>query len=542
MIKEITGADYDPQEEIERVEWTQTLPKQEVVEGSVALVDKTGENIVRAGGEYAIRFQVKNLSGGAVKNCKVDVTPTMPFTGIEAKNPQPVNFAGKEVKTIEVPIVADLSTEDGQVEISVRVHEPNGHSSKPFYTKIMTRAYEAPLIRITDYSVTAKNGTTLQKKQPFNLQLMLQSVKRGEAQHVSTTIELPPNVILLDGENLHKVGTLKGGEAKSLVYQLFINNNYEGTTIPISVYLFESNERYAEDRTINLTLDQAMASKMIDVKAMSQQQTKNDIAIATLGSDVDKDIPVATEAQKNTFVVIIANEHYQMVDGVPFANNDETMFEAYCRQTLGIPQKNIRLVKDGTLNVIKFQIDWLRQVMETFNGQASAIVYYAGHGIPDEQSHASYLLPTDGYPSNTSSAYSLDELYQTLGNMPARSITMFLDACFSGSKRDGTILASARGVAIKAKGSAPQGKMIVFSAAQGDETAYPYEEQHHGMSTYYLLKKLKDSNGNATLGELSDYVTLQVKQQSIVENSKLQTPTVNASSAIGNNWRKMKLK
>lgn len=80
------------------------------------------------------------------------------------------------------------------------------------------------------------------------------------------------------------------------------------------------------------------------------------------------------------------------------------------------------------------------------------------------------------------------------------------------------MLASARGVAIKVKQATPVGNIVVFSAAQGDETAYPYKEKEHGLFTYYLLKKLQETKGNVTLGELSDYIKTQVERQSIVIN------------------------
>ena len=126
--------------------------------------------------------------------------------------------------------------------------------------------------------------------------------------------------------------------------------------------------------------------------------------------------------------------------------------------------------------------------------------------------------------------------------MNAERVTVFLDACFSGSKREEGMLASARGVAIKAKPQEPADNMVVFTAAQGDETAYPYKEMRHGMFTYYLLKKLQDTVGDVTLGELEDYITREVKRQSFVENDKMQTPSVNASTALQGKWRDMSLK
>jgi hypothetical protein len=136
----------------------------------------------------------------------------------------------------------------------------------------------------------------------------------------------------------------------------------------------------------------------------------------------------------------------------------------------------------------------------------------------------------------------LDNLYAALGNIPAKNVTVFMDACFSGSKREQGMLASARGVAIKARSAVPRGKMVVFSAAQGDETAYPNNDEKHGMFTYYLLKKLQETAGDVTLQELGDYIKKNVSQQSILLNGKSQTPCVIPSSILGTSWREWKLK
>ena len=83
---------------------------------------------------------------------------------------------------------------------------------------------------------------------------------------------------------------------------------------------------------------------------------------------------------------------------------------------------------------------------------------------------------------------------------------------------------------------------MVFSAAQGDETAYPLQDKQHGLFTYYLLKKLKDTKGDVTYGELGDYIAEHVSQESIVSNGKSQTPTVSASQTVAATWKTMKLR
>lgn len=259
-------------------------------------------------------------------------------------------------------------------------------------------------------------------------------------------------------------------------------------------------------------------------------------------STVDTNVPETSTSNPNTFVVIFANEDYKNVAKVSFAKNDGAIFQKYCQKTLGIPVTNIHYVENATLNDMRIQLAWLNDVCDAYNGKASMIVYYAGHGIPDEASKSAYLLPVDGDGRYVQSAYKLDDMYQKLGAMNAKSVTVFMDACFSGSKREEGMLASARGVAIKTKSGEPVGKMVVFSAASGDETAYPNNDEQHGMFTYYLLKKLQETKGDVTLLDLGNYITTNVRQQSIVKNGKSQTPCVTPSAAIGSDWQNWKLK
>ena len=261
-----------------------------------------------------------------------------------------------------------------------------------------------------------------------------------------------------------------------------------------------------------------------------------------MDGSVDINIAITDVSNTNTFAVIIANENYKREEKVPFAESDGKIFKEYCSKTLGIPESNQKFIKDATYNDIRYVTNWLKQVITANNGQAKVLFYYAGHGIPDEATKTAYLLPVDGYGTDVSTGYSLKELYDMLSTLPSQSAMVFLDACFSGTKREGEMLASARGVAIKVKPNEPKGKLVVFSAAQGDETAYPHKEQRHGMFTYYLLKKLQETKGEATLGEISDYVTSEVRKQSIIINGKMQTPTLTSSSAVGDAWRNWKLK
>lgn len=256
--------------------------------------------------------------------------------------------------------------------------------------------------------------------------------------------------------------------------------------------------------------------------------------------DVDSDIPVGKKSNSHTFAVVIGNENYMRVAHVEYAINDATVFADYCQKTLGLPASNIRIYKDATYGTMLTALDDISSIAAAYEGDINVIFYYAGHGIPGETDRNAYLLPVDGDGQHTEVCLSTKRLYTTLNALRARSVAVFMDACFSGAQRGDGMLLAARGVALKVKEEKPQGNVVVLSAATDDQTAFPLKEKRHGMFTYYLLKKLHDTKGSATLGEISDYVSREVKRQSVVINRKSQTPTV-VTELESQKWRSIVL-
>lgn len=262
---------------------------------------------------------------------------------------------------------------------------------------------------------------------------------------------------------------------------------------------------------------------------------------STIQSDVDKNIPQTNKLADNTYALIIANENYEFVDDVNFATHDGEIFKEYCIKTLGIPERQIRYCTNATYGIISGGVDWLKYALDNFEN-SKAIVYYCGHGIPDEKTGDAFIIPVDGKGSNTATCYSLNTLYTTLANTKATSITYFMDACFTGANKEGSMLVAARGVAREAKKEVLKGKSIVFSASSGDETAMTYPEKGHGLFTYFLLKKLQETEGNVSYSDLAEYIKQNVKKEAFLINEKPQTPVVATSATITSSWGAMKLK
>lgn len=257
-------------------------------------------------------------------------------------------------------------------------------------------------------------------------------------------------------------------------------------------------------------------------------------------SDVDKNIPITKKSMDDTYVLIIANEDYQFVDPVSFASHDGEMFKEYCIKTLGIPEKQIRYCPNASYGILTGGIDWLKYALDNFEN-SKAIVYYCGHGIPDEKTGDAYIIPVDGMGTNTTTCYSLNQLYKTLSSTKASRITYFMDACFTGANKEGSMLVAARGVAREAKKETLAGNAVVFSASSGDETAMTYAEKGHGLFTYFLLKKLQETEGNVSYQELYEYINQNVKKEAFLINEKPQTPVVATSNSAASSWKTMKL-
>lgn len=515
-------------------------PVLDVVQGSVQFIDATGNNAIDANEHCKIRMQVSNTGLGDAYGCTAVIEATGARQGLKLANKRISLIKKDETQTIEFPITADMTTVDGNVEFSLRIDEPNGFGTDAVKLSVDTRKFVSPMLKVVDYTITGVGQGVLAKMRPFDLQLLLQNTQHGIAENVKVEIVIPDGVFLTDGEQLTSFASMKAGDKKLLVYSLIVNNKYASDVIPIKVNLTERYGRYAENRVINLKLNQTLASTKIVVD--SKEETFEDIEIATLRSDVDVNIPQTNITSNKTFAVIIANERYQREAQVPYALNDGSVFSEYCKKTLGLPNDNVHLLRNATLNNIKAEVNWLEKVIAAYNGEAKVIFYYAGHGIPDERNQTAYLLPVDGYGSDVGTGFSLNTLYATLGKLPSESVTVFLDACFSGAKREGDMMASARGVAIRVREGQPVGNMVVFSAAQGDETAYPYREENHGMFTYFLLKKLQETSGDVTYQELGEYIKAEVSRKSIVVNKKSQTPTVTPSAVCATAWQNWKLK
>ncbi len=244
----------------------------------------------------------------------------------------------------------------------------------------------------------------------------------------------------------------------------------------------------------------------------------------------DKLNPLGKRVAKNrdALALIVGVTKYQETPAEAiYADNDAKMFVDFATEKLGVSDNRIEtLINDEAeltdmLHSIK---NWLFRSVK--RERTDVYVFFAGHGLASDDGEKMYLLPYDGSPQFLDrTAISSFELFNDIASANPRSVTVFLDTCYSGTTRGPEMLIASRPIVIKAKEQAIPDNFTVFTAAAGDQTANPLLEAEHGMFSYFLMKGMEgDADANQdnqiTAGELHTYVEENVIQQS----SGSQTP------------------
>jgi hypothetical protein len=312
------------------------------------------------------------------------------------------------------------------------------------------------------------------------------------------------------------------------------------------VYKYNSqNQAIFDQQDLVLNFDELKVDIPTDPNKNKNQGNKKQIEVVP---DVDQNIPKAQKQNPKIYALIIGNEDYSSFQSglssevnVQFAENDAKIFYQYVTKTLGVPEKNVTLKINATLGQMKQALAKMNALAQVSEGNAQLIFYYSGHGLPEETSKEAYIMPVDIAGTDVLSAIKLTDVYNQLTEYPTERVTVFLDACFSGGARNEALVAM-KGVKVKPKEAYVTGNLVVFTSSSGDESSMVYKDKKHGLFTYYLLKKMKETMGDVTYKSLSEYIKEKVSLESVLTNNKKQTPQTLCSPAVLEKWELWKMK
>jgi hypothetical protein len=213
-------------------------------------------------------------------------------------------------------------------------------------------------------------------------------------------------------------------------------------------------------------------------------------------SEVDKDIPKLKNSNKDAIAVVIGNAKYSKAKPVDYAVNDARSMKNYLVNMLGFKEGNILYYENATLGDFNTVFGTKGNIKgKLFNnikqGVSDVVIFYSGHGAPGLKDSKAYFVPVESDPNYMeNSGYPVDVLYENLKKLPAKSITFFSDACFSGAD----VFEKISPMVIRAKEPIKDGlkNTSLINSCTGTEVSCWQNEEQHGLFTFYLLKAMKD--------------------------------------------------
>jgi len=213
-------------------------------------------------------------------------------------------------------------------------------------------------------------------------------------------------------------------------------------------------------------------------------------------SEVDQNIPKLKNVNKDAIAVVIGNSKYSKAKPVDYAVNDARSMKKYLVNLLGFKEGNILYYENASLGdmntVFGTKGNPRGKLFNTLKqGVSDVVVFYSGHGAPGLKDSKAYFVPVESDPNYMeNSGYSLDVMYENLKTLPAKSITFFSDACFSGAN----VFEKISPMVIRSKEPIKEGmkNTSLLNSCTGTEVSCWHNEEQHGLFTFYLLKAMKE--------------------------------------------------
>jgi len=469
-------------------------------------------------------------------------------------------YPGKTV-SLTFEIKAGLNIKTQQHKFTIAVKEHYGYDTDEAILTLNTLEYQQPKIAFSGFEVyDSGEGTSaieqdgaIQPGEKVQLELFIQNVGQNIAKNAVVNIKTNDPNVYLTNQNL-KIGHLNIGEVKSVKIGFSPNKRVSDKMLLTLNVNIDKYKGSLKNQSIEVPLNKPAPEPIVlnveaNIKKLQNQVAKFEYTSQKFSANIGtieriNPAPISKTKRPNSIGVVIGVEHYDNLPPAPFAENDAKIVTDYFKNTLGIK----KVVTFRSLEATGFFFDDIFNAQlgelqkEIIKGETEVYVFYSGHGLPSKNGKEAYLFPSNGKTERLETdGYNINTFYKNLDELGAKSITIFMDACFSGASKNSEEISqknllSMKGVSINPKTIQPwatNNNYSVFSSSQANETSLAFDDSQSGLFTYYLCLGLKgaadsDNNKKITQGELSDYILVKVKETS-KKLVGIQTPEFNGN-------------
>ncbi|MDC1260986.1 caspase family protein, partial [Pseudomonadota bacterium] len=306
-------------------------------------------------------------------------------------------------------------------------------------SKPETKTYTQPKSTISSAELNASKREAKQLRKKL---AALENKQKQEQQRIDTDTRVPL-LEIISNKTKGKRGTITGIARDNIEVaevtvdgkpvQLSSNGNFKYSTFVPS-----------DGLTLNV--------QVTDVAGLTSSRSvalqRND-SIASTSITFDRLNPLGKSVRinSNALALIVGVEGYKNTNAdAIYADKDAKMFRDYATEKLGIPENRIKTLLNDKAEYAEILLttkDWLRRASKA--NKSDIYIFFAGHGLASDDGKNMYLLPYDGRPRLLDKTALLrDELFKEIQQSNPRSVTVFLDTCYSGTTRGTDMLVASR--------------------------------------------------------------------------------------------------
>ena len=529
--------------------------------------DKNDNKILEAEESAELILKITNEGKGSAQGLLIKVDG-------EIEDPSLIIQDGLEVpfifpnQTLEIPIhisaKKNIQTKEHKLKISITEHF--GYDMDPAYLIFNTYELQKPNLVFSGLDIVDSGEGTgaitedgqLQAGEMIKLKLVVQNIGQNIASNTKFQVLSTDENIYVD-DNSGDIGIINSGEVKEFWVTVSPNKRVL-TKDKLPLYLaLKNDEKFGELNNYQLPIilnQKPPETEIVEVESDIQgfikeiarfEYNSNRITAATSNLIDINQVPPSKTNRPNSIAIIIGIEKYEYFAPAPYAKNDANLMKNYFKNVIGV--ENVYLYTNeevsGYFFENKFNPDYGELKNAVIKDSSDVFIYYSGHGLPSKNGQRVYLLPSDGRTEALETqGFDLNQLYKSLHSLHAKSVTLFMDACFSGVSRSSINyskqnLIAMKGIAIKPQISQPwetDPNFSVFASSDFNETSLGYDKSKTGLFTYYLCAGLKgeadqNEDNKISYGELAEYISSNVKEMS-TKFLGVQSPQFNGNRDI----------
>ena len=527
-----------PSQSISRGNESGAYSRGDLIWGRPSLLDEDRNAILSAGEEAILEVSLLNRTRISEPfEASISIPDSLaPYLQLRRTDRIPFIPQGDSI-ILSWSIQAAPSLSASRIPVTLEVTPEHGWGPAPLEVSFQAMAYQEISLEVPDHHFASEYGGNMEAGVPVLFTFAVQNTGDIAAKNVTVSIPLPEGVFSTKGD-AYVLGMMEPGKAEIIEFEFFTQRDYPAPWVTLPVTIEAENGNWILTDTFRVRMQSPL--ELTEQVVIRPRPRKVEPEVIALSSSVDKNLPATRNVASDAIAIVIGNRDYSHPDVpvVDYALKDAASMRRYLIEVFGFREENVIFLTNASqadfYGLFGTNEDHRARLFNLVSpGETDVFVFYSGHGAPDPETQTGYFLPVDCDPTLVRfNGYPLSTFYRNLSQTPYRSLTVVMDACFSGNSEQGSLIQQASPVRIKTDNPILRDPNAwVLSAAASDQIASWNRDESHGLFTWLVLQAFQGAadvnrDGQLSYEELRRYLSAEVPQQARRLHNRYQTPDI----------------